>query len=95
MVTFSLLTEGIINFVFDMSGKFVTSSIHCLLQQPHGLGVNIDGNLVISCWANHIISIFSTGCTYLEHFGGSNNGKFDRRTGLAILPKIITSLFLT
>ena len=75
--------------VFDMSGKFVNSIIHGLLQQPHGLGVNKDGNLIISCWASHTIALFSTGGNYLQHFGGygSSNGKFNHPTGLSIHPK--------
>ena len=72
-----------------MSGKFVNSIIHGLLQQPHGLGVNKDGNLIISCWASHTIALFSTGGNYLQHFGGygSSNGKFNHPTGLSIHPK--------
>ena len=74
---------------FDMSGKFINSIIHGSLQQPHGLGVNKDGNLIISCWASHTIALFSTGGNYLQHFGGyeSSNGKFNRTTGSAIHPK--------
>ena len=75
--------------LFDMEGKFVKSFSHGLLLRPHGLCANTDGNLIISCWASHQIAIFSTGGSYLDHFGGygSINGRFDRPTGLAIHPK--------
>ena len=72
-----------------MSGKFANSFIHGSLQQPHGLGVNKDGNLIINCWSSQTIALFSTGCNYLQHFVGygSSNGKFNRATGSAIYPK--------
>ena len=53
-----------------MSGKFVNSIIHGSLQQPHGLGVNKDGNLIISCWSSQTIALFSTVAIICNTFSG-------------------------